>query len=74
MTRTVSIELRCAYCRNWFDSPKFFACREDFDLPALFATVTRCPNCGLETRSDSHNFRARFDDGSTMGIAKDKVS
>ena len=74
MARTVSIELRCAYCRNWFASPLFFARREELDLPALFATEARCPTCGLDTRSDSHNFRARFDDGSTMGNCKDKVS
>jgi hypothetical protein len=67
MLKTVSLELRCDFCRRWFASPLMFAHREEFNLPALFATVTRCPHCGLETSSDSDSFRARFEDGSTLG-------
>jgi hypothetical protein len=67
MLKTILLEICCTFCRRWFPSPLTFAYREAFNLPALFASVTRCPHCGLETASDSDNFRARFEDGSTLG-------
>jgi len=67
MSKTKSLELRCAFCRRWFPSPLQFPRRRDVNLDILFATVVKCPNCGLDTHADSENFRARFDDGTKLG-------
>lgn len=68
MGKTKEISIRCLHCREWFPSPIFFGDSESFDTATLFGNLAQCPHCGKMTGCNKNNFRARFEDGGSLGV------
>ncbi len=67
MSKTTEISIRCLHCHEWFPSPIFFANSDSFDTAKLFGNFVQCLNCNKMTSCNKSNFRARFEDGGSMG-------
>lgn len=70
MAKTIEISIRCLNCGEWIPSEVDFSDSESFDTSVLFEYLAACPHCGQLTRSNKENFRARFEDGSFLGVER----
>jgi hypothetical protein len=68
MSKTTDIQVRCLYCKTWFKSAIWIGDRAGFEGSHLFGNQQQCPKCGKMTPCNKENFKARFEDGGSIGV------
>lgn len=68
MSKTTEIKVRCLKCKQWFDSAIWIGDRASFENSYLFGNLQQCSHCGEMTDCNKENFKARFEDGGSIGV------
>lgn len=66
---TKSIEIKCYWCRSWFNSPIFFGDLDSLDNSTLEENLAQCRYCNKMTPCNKENMRVRADEGGLLGNA-----